>query len=688
MGLANTTSVKDWFDNNQGWNPKYVDELEKPGLNKTGPSFGDPSFADLIRQLVADLKTRDEMLASYANVLTDNGQAGGDGAGNGAGRSTNGTNGGTNAGTGGGASTDNRSGDKTGKEGDAKTKDSSKSKDTPKPPERPKVPVGKPIDISAGELKIDDVSWQIPTFKTSDSSEATLTANDLDDWQWLAVMKGTNALYGTRLDTLLRGAMAASNRTPLMFRLPGHNDWWQAENSSRQNGTLDYSKSTHEARSQGFFSAEIGGSYAFCSASAAVSHATASVSQTAERRTYMTGYWRVPRAKVSLRDCTVVSPHFVDAARRALAAPKDSRYAVLTRLFEDFGHVYYPTLILGGTAYFQTSRVASASSTDQSVKDTVAAAAKYKSPDGAGAEATSEYQRSDGSKETGQQLAESVSWTMIGGRSELNGDVARWLPTVSNAKNWSLVDREGGPLSTISLLPDELQAAIRAAWKEELRNAWGVTDDRQVPSSTTYPHFRGQPVVLRTSRQLESGRQRVLRARPEPASSDDNSALARSYPGRVQESHASLPDQNHLYWRFVYAGSHSDGVPHYRILSDDGAHALSTVREGDGMRHVILVTVSAAAALKDPAALWMVHAADPGQRFGDTFSGEWLLQHAGSRWFVGRPETWGNGKVRTVLRNVSDRLRAGSLKPGAPSPWDLRDYCWRIYDPLDTSWQG
>lgn len=678
MGLPINT-VQDWFRTNQGWDEKYAVELEKPGLNKTAPKFGDDGFAELIRQLVDDLKTRDEMLLSYANLLADNTPDGNATGGNA---------------PGGNATGGNATGDTNGtatKDADTKKRDPkepAKKKDTTTPPERPKVPVGKPIDISAGTLTIDDVTWEIPTMKSVAGGEK-LGADDLDDWAWLAVMKNTNALYGTRLDTLLEGRSSRSRRTPLMFRLPGHNDWWQAENRSDHKGTLDYSSSTHQARSSAFFSAEIGGSYAFCSASASASYATASVAQMAVKRTYLTGYWRVPRAVISLEQCTTVNPAFVEAARKAIGITDHGRrFAELTTLFEDFGHVYYRTVVLGGTAYFQTSRIASASAREDEVRATLAAAVQYKSADGSGASGKAEYQTAEGSKETAQQLAESMAWTMIGGTSSKNGDVPAWLPTVDNAKEWALIDREGAATSTITLLPPDLQEQIRSAWKEGLRRSWGVTDDRQVPSSRTAPHFGGRPVVLRTSGQLAVSAQRVLRARPEPASSDENGALAKAYPGRVSGAHADFPEQHKLYWRFRYAGSHSEGVPHYRIVSDDGAWALTTVREGDGQRHIILVTVSAAAAEKDPASLWSVHEADPSGRFGGDYQREWLIQHVSSRRLLGPTETWSSGKVRTVLRDVVDRLRAGSLKPGAPHPYDFRTHAWRIDDPLDTSWQG
>lgn len=534
---------------------------------------------------------------------------------------------------------------------------------------------------------IDRGSSQVATLRVRDRDETRLMVEDLDDWQRLTVLKSTGALHGTRLDSLLRGAMSASHRTPLTFTTPARDGWWRPGSRSESRATLDWSSSTHRARSQGFFSAEIDGSYAFCPASVAASHASASLARTAVRRTYLTGYWRVPTAVVSLPGCTTVSPDFVEAAREALRYTGEARYSALQQLFADYGHVYHPTLVLGGVAYFQTSRIASATSRQQDVRTTVAAAVEHKATGGTGASGKAGFQTADGSEETGQEIAESVTWTMIGGRPEHEGDVARWLPSVDDAQRWQLVDREGSAVPTLSLLPEDLQVAVRSAWKEGLRQTWRVTDDTQVPSSTAYPHFRGRPVVLRTSHQLDPARQRVLRARPEPASSDDDGALARAHPARLNGAEAAFPEKNHLYWRFAYARSHSDGVPHYRIVSRDGAHALTTVREGDGTRHVILVTV-AAAALDDRAALWMVHAADPGQRFGDTFAGEWLLQQVGSGWFVGRQETGGEGTVRTVLRDVSGGLRAGWMKPGAPAPWDLRDYCWRIYDPLDTGWPG
>lgn len=63
---------------------------------------------------------------------------------------------------------------------------------------------------------------------------------------------------------------------------------------------------------------------------------------------------------------------------------------------------------------------------------------------------------------------------------------------------------------------------------------------------------------------------------------------------------------------------------------------------------------------------------------------------------------WGDrhGNVRTTLHDAAERLRTGSLKPGAPSPCDLRHVAERLRtgslkpgapsscDLRDTRWQG
>ena len=84
-------------------------------------------------------------------------------------------------------------------------KDATKEKPAgPKPQTPPKLPAGTKIDLAYQELKIDDVSYDIPkSVGTPGTPAAARSATQLTDLEWLTIARNNRLTYGIDLEGAL-----------------------------------------------------------------------------------------------------------------------------------------------------------------------------------------------------------------------------------------------------------------------------------------------------------------------------------------------------------------------------------------------------------------------------------------------------------------------------------------------------
>lgn len=331
-------------------------------------------------------------------------------------------------------------------ETDKKARDAGDAK--PAPLSRAKLPAGSTFDLTQPTLKIDDVTYKIPTELSVTASAETFAPAD-----WMTLAKRTKALYGIQLDRAIASAEdegGRAARAALVWKVPDSDDYLDANPRGRVESSMYYTSSLSNLVHNRIVNASLSFECPFVTASASVNRDEKQASSETHKRLYMTGMYNYTQAQLTLSECTAASPAFVSAIDAALAHPEAERYRALEQVFEMFGQVVPRTVTLGGQLFFTSERETSGRLDEEQVKTTVAAAveAKYQ---GIGGGASASFQDGSGTKIGAQEIAESVSFTCVGGDTTLASNPKDWASTVKNPNSWAIIERKGlRPSSTAS----------------------------------------------------------------------------------------------------------------------------------------------------------------------------------------------------------------------------------------------
>ena len=276
----------------------------------------------------------------------------------------------------------------------------------PAPPDIPKLPPGKTFDLSATSISVSGVEYKLPTAlgTAGGTYDKPVLATELTNEQWMVIAKRRELLHGVRMDLALAGNPSRADLSALDWMVPATTDFVQSETTSKATGTLDFTNSTSDARRQQIIDASASGQYAYCAASLQASQDMKEAAARLDKKLYMTGYWWFPRAILLLDQCVQASPGFIAAVKTALASgTADQQADALQKVFDNYGHVYYRRLTLGGTLYFQSTTETTVQVNERKVTDTISTAVGVKAGDpkrGTGGGASASFQIGTGTANT------------------------------------------------------------------------------------------------------------------------------------------------------------------------------------------------------------------------------------------------------------------------------------------------
>lgn len=676
MGLADNAKLDDLFKTHPNWDPGLRLKLANLGINQMNDFPNERTVKDILNQVSAPVDMQEVILTNWqtssGNGAQDSNAPGGD--------------------------------SRPATEGPRETAPNQTSAPNQpsvpggtqggpaKPPALPRIPKGTLIDLSSDDpIVIDRQSW--PQLTEPSALPVTgdyVEADQLTDWDWIALARRSGLLRGLRMDQVFAGKDAQASRLALRWKVAS--GFYLQDDQSGEKHTVDFTAQEQSFRNAACFSAQVGGGYAYCSASVEASYASAEAASAHRSTLYITARHEIRRVKVFLDQCTELAPEFVDRLRAVVADSQADRFARLSEVFDEYGHVYYPEVVLGGTKFGNFTRVQTSEAEQAETLIQVKAAAKY-AAGGTTAEAGASAEAMAASSAKVANLYEETSWTTIGGNTLNSGggqEVAGWKAALAQPKGWRIIDRIGEPRPLLDLLTKsdaKLKEDVEAIWRDGLRQMWNVKADEQVPFKKAVPHFHNRLVMLISS---ETANKRQALGAYKNQVSHSNAALAKPYPPRKDYSLTASPQGYNLEWKFVFAGIHDNGTPIYLVLTQDEEWALTTVREGGSTANLVLTLTSGKAALDKAAqgtpdhnTCWLVHRADAGGFYRNDqlyrpLAKEWLLQQWSSKWYLGPTETWSDGLVRTTLKDVGARVKLGKLVPGDKHPYSLTEYGWEI----------
>ncbi|HEX2240305.1 MAG TPA: hypothetical protein VHJ82_04095, partial [Actinomycetota bacterium] len=365
------------------------------------------------------------------------------------------------------------------------------------------LPAGKTVDLTQDTIKIDEVTYSIPSALKVDSPDPkTFAAPD-----WMVIAKTTKALHGVHVDKALTSFGDEDARAPhaaLVWKVPEGDDYLDTNLVSSAKSTMSYTSSLNNLVHNRIIDGSLSIATPFASVAAQASRDEKQAKSQVRKRLYMTGLWRYPMAKLTLGEfiadsdsnegahvregCASLSPKFVAAVDAALAKPSEQRFNALKRVFDDFGHAVPKTVTVGGQLFFQSERDTTGNVNEDQVKNTVSVAADAKYH-GVGGSVKASFQDASGAKFEGQEIAETATFAAAGGLRTLASDPAKWAGTLEADPNkWAVIER-GGMIPLVEWLDKTRREAVVAAWNAGLKRAWGGFDP---PVDYILPDFGGK----------------------------------------------------------------------------------------------------------------------------------------------------------------------------------------------------
>ena len=428
---------------------------------------------------------------------------------------------------------------------------------TPQP--LPTLPKGTTLDLTQPTVELDGVVYAIPSALSTTKSD-----KDYGPTDWMILAKRTKLCFGIDLDSAFGSTgddSARAARPALVWSVPAGDDYIDSEKRSVVTSTLSYTSNASNLVHNRIMGGSLSISAPFVSAAAAAGREEAQASAQVHKRLYMTGLWRYLQATINLPSCTAASPVFVAEVQQAVDLPADQRFTALRRVFERYGHAASNTVTMGAQLYFQSERNTSGQVNENSVKTTVQAAVSAKFM-GVGAEASANFADGEGNKVAAEDIAESTTFTCVGGDTTLGSNPKDWAATAKDPNSWAIIGRNG-LVPLVDWLEPALKAKVMDAWNAGLRTVWGTTP----PQGFVTPDLDGQQFTISSIPPVTrvAGRDAVAWRTTKGVNSVD--------PPYVAAMSATLladPIEHNLAWRLVYTGkttaANGRGKPMYWLV--------------------------------------------------------------------------------------------------------------------------
>jgi hypothetical protein len=341
------------------------------------------------------------------------------------------------------------------------------SKPAPTPVAAPDLPAGMTLDLSAHELKgFNGVSFTLPDLGFQSSSKnpgdviSPATALGSDQEKWMAFAKNTAILRGLELNQFFQDHTKSPPRCfkPVLYwMIPKTDSFYSCEQLNAEVTTsIAYTEASSSLVTSGFTGVDAGLSFPFVGASFENQTQSKNSQALEMTKTFIVGTYDFPRVSMCLEDCTVVSTEFVKAITDALAAadPKSA----LKDVFSDYGHVVGKHVTLGGRLFYVNEKDTLETSQLSSAEETFKGAITLKFEQGSGSSGFANQNGSQ-SEQAKQALAQSISFSAIGGDTTLVDEPEKWKDTIKAPAQWDVI-RYDQLRTTISLLSKDTQEKV------------------------------------------------------------------------------------------------------------------------------------------------------------------------------------------------------------------------------------
>lgn len=436
---------------------------------------------------------------------------------------------------------------------DQKAREAEEANKNGSPIEFPVLKPGTELDLSSDFATLPTgESYKFPEFSVIQATEEVVHPNTLKKSDWIRLAAQNELLFGFSADSLLSdyGQKSRPPHPAFKWRVPADDYFFSAELQAEYNGSVSYTESSKALASQRIFSAEAQIACPFGSAAASYSRNSKDAESDSQKKIRMTGWWRVPRARMYIDECTVLSPEFVTAVTTAMR--QNNPFAELHKVFNRFGNLYAEEVVLGGQMYFTHEVVATGNVASSEVQQTAAAAAKLKAGSGEGG-ASASFTDGQGIKTDAKSAAEASKWVCVGGDTTLNESPKTWPDTVKPPVNWSLILREKTRPLTSRLTEQSLRDEVEAVWRFGRTVLW---DGAPLPVEYSFPDLKGSRFMLVS---LANGRPVV--ANP------GNPKASWGFAGDM-----GSPETKNMLWRLYPTGVTSSpnqmGSAYYYVITD------------------------------------------------------------------------------------------------------------------------
>ncbi len=526
---------------------------------------------------------------------------------------------------------------------------------TPKPLAKAKIPKGAKFDLTQPTVKIDDVTYKIPT-----SLSVHASAETFDPADWMTIVKKTKALYGIQLDRAIASTVdegGRAERAALVWKVPDSDDYLDANAVGHVESTLCYTSQQANLVHNRIVNASLSFQCPFASAAGSVAREEKQASAETYKRLYMTGMYNFVQAQVTLSACTEASPAFVSAIDAALVRPEADQYRALEQVFGTFGQVMPQQVTFGAQLFFTSERETTGKLNEDQVKNTVSAAVEAKYAGVAGG-ASASFQDAEGRKIGAQEIAESVSFTCVGGETTLASNPKEWASTVKDPNSWAIIQRNGlQPLT--DWLDDARKKRVLSVWNAGLRRLW---NDKQPPKEYVFPEFHGRPFTIAgstpkgdyvlCSRSLSVDLLATLNLLGH-TTVNEVGYVPTLAPAALPASLLADPESNGLLWKLIYTGRTSGhdgtGDPLYWIVAFE-----DRVQVANAGRVVLAVDPAG------PGSVGMVHRSELAHEHPEKSTAAWRLTTVRLKGVA--------GERYLIMNHVTGRLLGplSEMPPAAP----------------------
>jgi len=350
---------------------------------------------------------------------------------------------------------------------------------TPLPvPSLPPLPTSTPLDFSPPPVTVPQATFALPEHLSVNTGDTVESPADLKVSDWEIIVRITNSLKADRMDKAdPQHPEASLGQAPVLV-------WKGAKDTAAfltftPSGSMDaevsYSEATSNFVTCGYDEESASASYLYCSGSFARSHEEKHARSQATKKVYMNGTWSYPAGIVDLDQCTEVSPVFEKAVEDALngrgfpANPDPNDHSVPPRdgvkaVFDYFGQAVPSRVTIGAQLMFTSSAEASATSTEDDIKDTIRGAVGLQVGK-AGGSGSASFTTTKQKKITAAELKSKFRFVPLGGDKRKSTDPNAWALTTDKWKLWTVI-RKWNVRPTYTLLRKNLRDRVLALWPQ------------------------------------------------------------------------------------------------------------------------------------------------------------------------------------------------------------------------------